>query len=257
MKNTLEKSTTICSFSGYTPDSVRYGLFDRHNGVSEGLFSSCNIGLGVGDNPELVIENRDRVRRELGVDYLLSGRQTHGDSIFILEEPLNEDLEVDDYDAFITRQRNVGLVIQHADCQAILLYDPEHEAIGAVHSGWRGSVINLLEKTVSEMTRVFSTHPAQLRVVISPSLGPCCAEFVNFKQELPPSFHEHMVADNHFDFWQISKQQLMTCGVKEHSVTIPTICTSCSSDYFSYRRACRDGSGVTGRNCSVIALPGN
>lgn len=254
MKNIQDSAVKVSSYRGYEDCQVRYGLFDRYNGVSEGPFSSLNIGLSVGDSEEAVMENRNRVRKALGVDYLLTGKQIHKDGIFVLKDTPEDDLEVEGYDALITNQRNVGLVIQHADCQAILLYDPEHEAIGAVHSGWRGSVINLLEKTVAEMTRVFATNPAHLQAVISPSLGSCCAEFVNYITELPPSFTEYMVTANHFDFWQISKRQLADCGVKENAVTIPTICTSCSNDYFSYRRACREGNGVTGRNCSVIAL---
>jgi hypothetical protein len=50
--------------------------------------------------------------------------------------------------------------------------------------------------------------------------------------------------------------QLLACGLREEAITLPTVCTSCSPDYFSYRRACRESGGVTGRNCSVIALSG-
>ncbi len=256
MKTTFECSTNICSFTGFETHAVRYGFFDRHNGVSKEPFSSRNIGLTVGDKPESVIKNRELIRDALGVRYLLTGRQTHGERVFVLEDSLTDNLEVDDFDALITQQRNVGLAIQHADCQAILLYDPENAAVGAVHSGWRGSVINVLEKTVSAMNRAFNTNPSSLQAVISPSLGPCCAEFVSYASELPHAFTEFMVEgrDNMFDFWQISKKQLTDCGLKESAIRLPTICTSCSDDYFSYRRACRTGTGVTGRNCSVIAI---
>ena len=61
-------------------------------------------------------------------------------------------------------------------------------------------------------------------------------------------------SENHCDFWKISKHQLEQCGLLPENIVLPTICTSCSTDYFSYRRACRESAGVTGRNCSVIAL---
>lgn len=231
-----------------------YGLFDRHGGVSEQPFASLNIGLAVGDDDSRVEENRRLVRQRMGVTCLLSGRQVHGDRVYLLERPLIRDEEVADYDALITRQQGVGLVIQHADCQAVLLHDPIRQAIGAAHSGWRGSVANIIGRTVLAMTEAFGTDPAHLQAVISPSLGPCCAEFVNYALELPASFQRHMDQRAHFDFWEISRQQLLVAGLPAEAITLPTTCTCCSPDYFSYRRACRQGNGVTGRNCSVIAL---
>ena len=244
------------SFAGFENHPCRYGLFDRHGGVSQAPFASLNVGLGVGDERASVRINRRLVKERMGVKALLSARQVHGDHIYLLAQPAEEDSEVDGFDALITREPDVGLVIQHADCQAVLLYDPVREAIGAIHSGWRGSVANLIAKTIVAMGREFGTEPAHLQAVISPSLGPCCAEFINYAQESPIEFQEFMDERNHFDFWQISKKQLLACGLQEGGITLPTTCTSCSPDYFSYRRACRESAGVTGRNCSVVALSG-
>lgn len=256
MSRSTVGTAKIQRFAGFESRLCRYGLFDRHGGVSLPPFASLNVGFSIGDSRAAVLANRRRVQERMGVRWLASGRQVHGDDIYLLEHELEADLEVDGFDAMITRQRDVGLVIQHADCQAVLLYDPGQEAIGAVHSGWRGSVANLLEKTIAAMTREFGTDPKQVQAVISPSLGPCCAEFVNYRQELPLAFQQFMDDNRHFNFWQISQQQLLNCGLQENSITLPTICTSCSDDYFSYRRACRTADGTTGRNCSVIAMLG-
>lgn len=243
-------------FAGFEHRPCRYGLFDRHGGVSQGEYASLNVGFSVGDDADSVQANRRLVKERMGVKALLSARQVHGDEVYLLANPAEDDLEVDGFDALITRQKNIGLVVQHADCQAVLLYDPVREAIGAIHSGWRGSVANLTAKTVVAMNRELGTEPAHLQAVISPSLGPCCAEFVNYVQELPTEFRQFMDERNHFDFWRISKKQLLDCGLDEEAITLPTTCTSCSPDYFSYRRACRESAGLTGRNCSVIALFG-
>jgi YfiH family protein len=255
LKNNHESSAHLRNFTGHNETSCRIGLFNRHHGISESVFASLNVGLSVGDDTESVMANRTLVKERLGAKCLLSARQVHGDGIYTLDDTLHADLEVDGFDALITRQRGVGLIIQHADCQAILLYDPEQQVIAAVHSGWRGSVINLVGQTITAMSQKFGTVPHDLQAVISPSLGLCCAEFTNYERELPAAFQKFMTDDFHFDFWQISKQQLLSAGLQEHSVTLPTICTSCSNDYFSYRRACRTGNGVTGRNCSAIVLP--
>lgn len=254
MNCSAKSISPIECFRGYESHPCRYGLFDRHGGVSKNHFASLNIGRSVGDRDESVTANRHLVRERLGVLSLLFARQVHGEEVYLLGEPLSEDTEVDGYDALITMQRNVGLVVQHADCQAVLLYDPERKAIGALHSGWRGSVINLIGRTIESMTDAFGTDPSQVQAVISPSLGPCCAEFVNYRTELPAEFQQFKDERDHFNFWNISKMQLVQGGLLQESITLPTSCTSCSNDYFSYRRACREVGGVAGRNCSVISL---
>lgn len=231
-----------------------YVFFDRHHGASQGLFAAGNMSYGVGDQPETVAANRDKVRQSMGAAVILSARQNHGEWIHVQTSPLAADLEVPDCDALITNQSDIALIIQHADCQAILLYDRRQKVIAAVHSGWRGSVANLLAKTVQRLQIEFGTLPGDIQAVISPSLGPCCAEFVNYTEELPADFTRFMVRPNYFDFWQISLMQLQQCGLVTELVQLPTVCTSCSADFFSYRRACRESGGITGRNCAAICL---
>ncbi|WP_163336215.1 peptidoglycan editing factor PgeF [Desulfopila sp. IMCC35008] len=232
----------------------RYGFFTRHGGVSSGIYESLNFGFDSGDEEHAVLENREIVKEKLGLDTLLLARQVHGKKVYTLDTPLSGDTQVDGYDSLVTNRKGVGLVIQNADCQAILFYDPGKQVIGAAHSGWRGSVANIAAETVSTMEKEYGTNPADLKVVVSPSLGPCCAEFVNYPKEFPAEFQQFIVAENYFDFWQVTRHQVQECGVKRANILISGICTSCSGDYFSYRRACREGDGRTGRNCSVITL---
>jgi YfiH family protein len=232
----------------------RYEMFDRQGGVSTGIFTSLNVGAYVGDEEEAVQENRRRVRESLGIPFLLSAKQVHGTGIYCLNKPLIENTEIDGVDALITDLSDVGLMIQQADCQAVLLFDPVKAVIAAIHCGWRGSVQGILAKVIANMVENYGTVQADLQAVISPSLGPCCAEFVNYRRELPAEFHQFMVRDNYFDFWQISRFQLITAGVSGKNIETTSTCTCCSDNYFSYRRASRLSGGVTGRNCSVISL---
>lgn len=245
------------TFAARNGAQCRYELFDRQGGVSTGIFTSLNVGAYVGDEEEAVRENRRRVRTSLGVHFLLSAKQVHGTGIYCLKEPLVEDTEIEDVDALITDLADVGLMIQQADCQTVLLFDPVKAVIAAVHCGWRGSVQGILTKVIANMVENYGTVQADLQAVISPSLGPCCAEFVNYRRELPEEFHRFMVRDNYFDFWQISKFQLMNAGIPEKNIETTSVCTCCSDNYFSYRRATRLSGGVTGRNCSVISLQEN
>jgi YfiH family protein len=149
----------------------------------------------------------------------------------------------------MTNMPGIGLMIQQADCQAIMLYDLEHEAVANIHSGWRGNVANIIAKTVSAMTKAYGTRPAAVHAAISPSLGPCCGEFVNYRSELPPAFHAYQTQPNHFDFWAISRDQLRDTGVRLEQIEVAGRCTVCNENYFSYRRE-----GVTGRFASVIGM---
>ena len=230
---------------------------DRHNGSSLAPYDSLNVSLGVGDTPETVLANRQLIKQTLNIPQLISARQIHGDQILILDQPLTHEQEFDGYDALITNQADLGLMIQQADCQAVLLHDPLTPSVAAIHCGWRGSVLNIIDKTIRSMMDTFHTDPTALRAYISPSLGPCCAEFINYRSELPPALHRFQARDNHFDFRQISHMQLTSAGVRPENIDQAGICTACSPDYFSYRRACRSSSplqGITGRNGSIIAL---
>ncbi len=239
------------------PDSIpglAHGSFTSHSGVSTGPFTSNNISHGVGDKKINVQQNRELIKERLGLQQLVSAHQVHGKSICHVTEPVDDDFEIDGYDAIISNQPGVGLLIQHADCQAVMVYDQKNRMVAGIHNGWRGSVENIIADTIAAMELRYGTIPNELVAAVGPSLGPCCSEFINHRDELPESFLPYQVRENHFDFWQISLQQLTECGVGKDSVIISGVCTSCSSDFFSYRRGCKNGNGITGRNGTVIAL---
>ena len=233
--------------------SIPHAMLCRCGGVSSNSFATLNLNFGVSDDSDNVKVNRQRLKQCLGIDYLVSAVQVHGDQVVIVED-IKQDTEFAEADGLITSEPGVGLLIQQADCQAVLLHDPVQKVIAAVHNGWRGSTLNIIAKTVAAMEGYYGVNPKNLKAVISPSLGPCCAEFINFQQELPKSFHARQVTPCHFDFWAISRDQLKEAGLKDTNIETAGICTVCSKDFFSYRRAVRQGSGVTGRNGSVIAL---
>jgi len=237
----------------YTSDllSVPNAMICRHGGISRSPFTSLNLSFTVGDHPERVHANREQLKQYLNIEYLVSAVQVHGDRIIIAEN-IVQDLEVANADALITSQTGLGLLIQQADCQALLIQDPTLGVIAAIHNGWRGSVCNIIGKTVRTMQEHYAVNPVNLRAVISPSLGPCCAEFKNFQFELPKAFYTYQLQPNYFDFWAISRDQLTRAGLKKDQIETTKICTACTGDFFSYRRAVQRGNGITGRNGSII-----
>ena len=236
--------------------NLPHGMFCRHGGVSEPPFASLNLSFSVGDTSASVTANRQTVKQCLGLEHLASTVQIHGRNV-VLAENVIKDTEYPAADALITRQPGVGLLIQQADCQAVLFHDPVGKVVAAVHSGWKGSALNIIGATVSMMQNHCGTNPADLLAVISPSLGPCCAEFVNWRTELLDFMHRHQVRENYFDFWTVSQEQLLAAGLQQQNIESIGICTVCDPRFFSYRRAVKEQGrlGITGRCGSVIALP--
>ncbi len=233
---------------------VSYHFFNRHGGVSRGRFASLNLSYKTGDSDANIERNRTIVKEAIGTQRLISAHQVHGNRVYIDDGKAAGSHEAQGYDALISDRPGTALMIQQADCQAVLLYDPLHRAIGAVHSGWRGSVVNIIGATIDLMRRCYGSSAGDLQARIGPSLGPCCAEFVNYKSELPADFQPFQTGKHHFDFWRISAYQLTAAGVSRAAIELPDICTSCSPDYFSYRRAVRERDPVCGRHGSVVCL---
>ena len=234
--------------------AIPHGFFTRHGGISKPPYASLNCGNLVGDVPDNVTKNRKKMARALGLDEIRTVTQVHGDRVVVITDP-GQKTDQEEADAMLTDIAGIGLLIQQADCQAILLYDPVRRVIAAVHSGWRGSVANIIAKSIATMQGSFSCAPTDIQAVISPSLGPCCAEFIHYKTELPESMHTFLLGGNRFDFWAISRRQLESAGLRPEKIWFSGRCTMCDQDYFSHRRSVRRGRPATGRNGSVIALP--
>jgi len=153
-------------------------------------------------------------------------------------------------DGLVTDKQGVGLLIKHADCQATIFYDPIQKVIGAVHAGWRGQVQNIYQEAVGQLGKLYGCKPENLVVGVSPSLGPCCAQFIHYETELPANFWEHQVKPLYFDLWEIARRQLIKAGVLGGHIQVAEICTCCNpNDFFSYRR-----DKVKGRNQSTVIM---
>jgi YfiH family protein len=227
---------------------LKHGIFLRHGGLSKGLFASLNLSLGVGDNPEHVRANLNKIQALLNVSDLCWSSQIHGKTVVSVEEEWQNGRVK--CDGMMTRHRDKGLMIHHADCQAAIFYDPLHHVLANVHCGWRGSALNIYSETIKKMHALYGTKPEDLYIGISPSLGPGHAEFINYKTELPELFWKFQIKPFYFDFWAISVDQLLDCGLQKQNIQIAGICTYAHpQDYFSYRY-CK----IRGGNATVAIL---
>lgn len=219
-------------------------------------FSSLNAAWAVGDAEAAVETNFDLIRGALGVSRLVASPQVHGDSIHVIdEEALSRSEERSSLfitppgDALVTSLPDVGIVIKVADCQPIFLVDPVQRVVANIHCGWRGSVAGFPAKVVQFLTDRFGCRPRTLLAAVGPSLGPCCAEFIHYREELPQDFWQFETRPKHFDFWAITRSQLAAAGLQQENIAVAGRCTKCETEnFFSYR-----GEKDTGRLAAVIA----
>ena len=234
---------------------IHHGIFTRHFGNSSGPFQSLNVSYGLGDATDNVRKNRQHISRAMGGQVLVFIEQVHNDQVVIFHSQnpasaVDNDRALGIGDALVTNVGRKYLTIQLADCQSILFYDPVRRVIANTHSGWRGSIKNIIGRTVAVMKKHYQCTAADIIAGIGPSLGPCCSEFVNYREEIPQQFWHYKSSTDHFDFWAISHDQLINAGVLSENIETANICTKCNTEtFFSYR-----GEGQTGRFASVIGL---
>lgn len=234
---------------------INHGIFARAPGHSLAPFQQLNVSFAVGDDVRRVEHNRRLVARCMQAGQLVFARQVHGDAVLVVEGGSARPFAADDPegpagDAMVTAQPGQFLVVTVADCQPILMYDPRRRVVANIHSGWRGSVSNVAGRTLAVMAERFGCDPADVRVGVGPSLGPCCAEFVNYRQEIPRELWGYRRDSVYFDFWAMSRDQLTRAGVPRDQIHISGLCTKCRTDrFFSHR-----GEKPTGRFPAVIGL---
>lgn len=165
------------------PASVVRGLFSfRTQGVSLPPYESLNVGLHVGDDPLLVMENRKTCASELGgtVDDWVVGAQVHGSRVATVEDLSLESLSggnvVPGVDGLVTALPGVTLAVFAADCVPILFFDPVRRVIGTAHSGWQGTVQHIARVVVQTMKEGFKSNPGDIEVWMGPSIRQCCYE---------------------------------------------------------------------------------
>jgi YfiH family protein len=242
--------TALNDFPGLT-----HAMVCRNGGFSQPPFDGMNLSLGLGDRPEAVTDNRKRLLTIMGGRVHVYIRQNHGTSIRVIKRDAYGQREAirtepGAADALITDVPGIRLLVQTADCQAVMIFDPRARVVANVHCGWRGSATNIIGNTVLKMVSEFGCRPKQMTAAIGPSLGPCCAEFINYENEIPRQLWPFRVGVNHFDFWRISRHQLVTAGLPDGNVHGPAICTRCNPHlFFSYR-----GAWETGRFASLIGM---
>jgi len=243
-------------------DGMRHAFFTRQGGVSTGLYSSLNCGLGSGDDADAVRRNRALAMEaiDMTAESLSTLYQVHGREVVTLEAPL-PDGDRPKADAFVTRTPGVVLGILTADCVPVLFCDPDARVIGAAHAGWKGAIGGVLEATLDAMAALGAD-----RARIHAGIGPCIAQR---SYEVGPEFPAPFLAEDEnnaryfapsrndgrwmFDLRGYAGGRLRQAGLRQiHS--LPNDTCGEADRFFSYRRSCLKGEPDYGRGLSAIVL---
>ncbi|MDO4640194.1 MAG: peptidoglycan editing factor PgeF [Neisseria sp.] len=230
------------------PKNVKVFMTTRKGGKSNGCFSSLNVGMHVGDDPEAVKQNRALVQEKVGLP-LAFLNQTHSATVIRAEDAVEK---LWDADASVDDTGRAACVVMTADCLPVLFCDNAGTVVAAAHAGWRGLANGVLENTVAAM----KVNPIEIMAYFGPAIGPDAFEVGNevreaFCRKMPKAESAFQsISDDKYlaDIYQLARLVLQQQGVTQ--IYGGEHCTVLERDnFFSYRR-----DGQTGRMASIIWL---
>lgn len=249
------------ALSAYQFESLagtRHAVFTRVGGISPAPWRGLNLGGTVGDDPANVAANFESACRALGISPRQTAqvRQVHGKRV-VVARPADGGQVLGQADALVSNSSGVFLTLRFADCTPLLFFDPVAGAVGAGHAGWRGTMQNVVAAVVQAMHTEFGSRPADIRMVIGPSIGPCCYQVGDDVRHAaqtafdePEPLFDHRPDGMYFDMWQANRRQARQAGIAQ--VTVSELCTACRTDEFFSHRAEK---GRAGRFGAFIGLP--
>jgi len=256
MKQVVRKGLSLWEFDHLSSrHEIGHFVTDRNSNPDGEPFT-----LSYSSTPDrsLVVANRRLLAASMGVDEhaLFMPSQVHKTRIVHVTSATTKD-ELQETDALITSQPEICIAVMSADCVPILLFDRMNNVVAAVHSGWRGTVSRILEKTLNEMRTQYGTTGADVIAGIGPSVSAPSyevgEEVINAVQE---AFHPAINLLTHtrpqkaqLDLWNANRHQLMEFGVPDEQIEISNLCTVIHNHaFFSARK------GDAGRFAAGIVL---
>jgi YfiH family protein len=264
----LPESKTLTAHNGEVPfysfpafdrvAFVRHGFSTRLGGVSEGTFSSMNLGFNRGDDKAAVSENYRRFCSAIGVqpDRVVLSAQTHTTNVYNATAAdcgrgITRERGYIDVDGLITDEPNVVLCTHYADCVPLFFVDPVRRVVATSHAGWRGTVGGIGQVTVERMASDYGCQPSDILVGIAPSIGRCCFEVdtpvMDAFSKLAFFDGDCYVDDKngkyHIDLWEVNRRYLLQAGVSAQNITVTDVCTRCHPDQLWSHRYCGNERG--------------
>lgn len=260
---TLTNDMTFPQLQYLTADNINSpevsAIFTTRNGGISGKtpetehFRSLNLQFNSERDTYLnVAENYRIVASSQGfkAEDVMSLWQKHTDKIIVVDKKIAESrphYKIGEADALITNIKGVLLSIRISDCVPILLYDSVNGAIGAIHAGWKGTLLQIGKKTLQSMSKLYGTDPIYIHAAIGAAIGVCCYEvgldlygqFRNEYGEAIDKFFEFKKGTKpYFNLSALNKSFLIEAGIPEQNIDMSEMCTMCNPElFYSHRRS--------------------
>ena len=167
---------------------LRHAFFTRQGGVSEGEYQSLNCRLRSTDKVENIRKNRAIALQKANMpeNSLITLEQSHSATVLLIEKPPAVSVVAD---AMVTKTQGLTLGILTADCVPILLVEPKHHIIAAIHAGWRGACHGIIQNTLNLMQQQGGQSENIVAVI-----GPCIQQSsYEVGPEFPNNFTQSLV----------------------------------------------------------------
>ncbi len=241
-------------------DGLPHGFLGRGGGVSTGEVSGLNVGLGSGDDPAAIAENRRRaVEAVLPGGQLASVYQIHSADCVTVGDAVWSDAERPHADALVTDRPGAVLGVLTADCAPVLLADRAAGIVGAAHAGWKGAVAGVTDRTIAAMISL-GAEPSRIVAAV----GPCIAAV---SYEVDDGFRTRFLgqsADNERFFtagrpehWQFDLEAYVAARLEAAGIAgverLGLDTYAQPERFYSFRRATHRAEASYGRQFSLIA----
>jgi uncharacterized protein, YfiH family len=208
------------------------------------------MSKSVGDKEETVDENRKSFFNSLGLDYknVVLQKQNHTDIITYVSKGGS----IGESDAMITDRLNVGLAISSADCTPVFLYDHQNKIIAGIHSGWRGTELQIVDKTLKLLKKDFACKMENIIAYIAPSISRQNYEVgAEFEEKFESKYLVPQNGKFLLDVAEVNYDLLINNGLEKYNIQKSGLCSfQMGKLLHSYRR---DGA-VSGRAFGVLAM---
>lgn len=217
-------------------------------------------------NNEQVLKNRKELAEQLNSDlqHMVATYQQHTTNFIEVslkdggKGMYNREDALIGYDAMYTRERGLWLWTFHADCCPVLLYCRDQKIVSAIHSGWKGTVGEIVGKVTKHLIDNEHCQPQHIYAYIGPSIN---QENFEAKDDIIDLVKQMSFDTSSFyikkedgayllDSKGLIQQQLLNLGIPLQNITVSPYCTIKDEKlFFSYRRE-----KSPHRNISLICL---
>ena len=246
-------------------DFLEHAFCTRRGGTSQDEYKNLNMSFREGDEEFRVLSNWDRLATAFAIplEQFLVVNQVHGDAIFVIKPHGSYFSSRDElnYDAIVTTRANLAICIKTADCVPVFIVDKEKKVIAVVHTGWRGTALDICTRVIRLLQSQYRSEPHDILAAIGPAIGRCCYEVDQATAEAFRGKNDSgffLQPGRKKDKWMLNlveanRRQILGTGVPESNIDVTGYCTTCNQDmFFSHRGS----GGITGRQVNFMMIKG-